>query len=342
MAYTIENNYILTFVGRHIKVTSFFFCSPLRKASAITMAVPLMALLLCSGCVGKQMATSDNISSSSGYLTSAVSYVPTPAGNTFSSSESAHAQPGSVMAVSAAGTSTASLPGAAAGKSGGRNVPAATISAVRPASSKATAKSGSPSATPFKVSVPSGGAADYPYGEIPVSQWNTRIKNITTDQLNAIPKNTPYKDIIAKFGESFSDYQLSAYSAYSVDNSKLLLLHTVDNNGICPLSGEELLAQAATVNSKYDSRSVSFCIVVDKLNNNCLSVINPLCQFGGPYALHYYELSIDKDAKIIFENGTPATIDDIRFNQGLAVTCYGAVQASVPAHAHVSQIRILR
>lgn len=296
------------------------------------------AALVCSGCQGKRTDKPDVDSAFAGNIpSSSVSFTAVPAGS--ASSSAASSQPGSLTA----GASATSLPGKtyALKPGGGSKVPAVSVSAIRATSSKPAAKS-TPPAAPSKVPIPSGSATDYPYGEIPVSQWSTRIKNITSDQLKAIPKNTSYKDIIAKFGDSVAHFLLPSYFVYSVDNSKLLLLNSVENNGICPLSGEELLAQAATVNSKYDSRSVSFCIAIEKPYNHYLSVINPICQFGGPYSLHYYELSIDENAKIIFENGKPATMNDIRFNQGLAVTCYGAVKASIPAHVHVNQIRILQ
>lgn len=166
------------------------------------------------------------------------------------------------------------------------------------------------------------------------------VKNLTSDQVKSIPSNSTYKYIISKFGKSLN-YDSSCYTIYSVDNSKLLVLIYPDINGICPLSGEELLSSTITVHNEYNSGRTGYCIVLRTYSNGLL-VCNPFADIKSTASLYFSLLTVDKNTKITFKDGSSATINDIHVNDGIVVTSYGWVAESFPTQMNVNHIVILK
>lgn len=160
------------------------------------------------------------------------------------------------------------------------------------------------------------------------------LTTVNREQMSSIPANTSYGDILEKLG-STQAYGQSNYRQYVTDDDRIIQLCFDSTDDLCPYSGEELYDRALPL--RYDGETPD-------------GMIYGILGRDGGFFTHYDTYYTDSitgdyimtsDAEIIFEDGTPATKDDLKpearvFVQG------DYVLESYPGRRHCTKIVILK
>lgn len=152
-------------------------------------------------------------------------------------------------------------------------------------------------------------------------QWVTKI---TTERLRAIPTNTSYGDILEKLGQTTA-FGHSYYRQYVTDDKRVIPLLFKSKDELCPYSGEELYDRALPLD--YDGgipEGMIYGVLISddrffterKLFAHYLECVNEgrLDIFEDAHGERTVvgDVILTDGAEIVFEDGTPASEDDLR------------------------------
>ncbi len=170
-----------------------------------------------------------------------------------------------------------------------------------------------------------------------VDDVNYDTARVTSAQIKAIKAGTSYKEIISSLPNT-ANYGHGGLRQYIVDDDKLLVLRFDNINDVCDLSGSDLLSSAKSY--KYpgenqpkpsdESLLSAYGIVIDDDFISCIGNDDSEC-----YSL------LTNDAEIIFEDGSPATEDDISLMRGVLIF-FDYTLDSFPPQAHCKKVMILK
>lgn len=133
------------------------------------------------------------------------------------------------------------------------------------------------------------------------------LTTVCREQMSGIPANTSYADVLEKLGNTQA-YGQSYYRQYLTEDGRIIQLYFDSEDELCPYSGEELYDRAQSL--KYGGEEPK-------------GMIYGILGRGG-FFTHYDTYDgkyTDKitgdylttiDAEIIFEDGSPASEDDLR------------------------------
>lgn len=176
-------------------------------------------------------------------------------------------------------------------------------------------------------------------------QWTTEI---TRDELFEIPANTSYGDILDKLGQTTA-YGYPGYRQYITEGNRMIAIEFNDKSDLCPYSGEELYSRAISLD--YDGE-------------NPEEMLYGVITCGGRLFTHYMQYYntkeektdtytdkdgkrcivsnrlIASDAEIVFEDGSPASEDDLKPGTAVLVD-YDYVLECWPGQMHCTKIVIL-
>jgi hypothetical protein len=131
-----------------------------------------------------------------------------------------------------------------------------------------------------------------------------------------------YRAIIDLLGETRDIGSGLHVLQYIVDGDKILLLSYADDNDINARSGEDLLATLQDGNQDTGDPNTFHATLRQRDGNRILVDCPTYDKFD------VISLSITEDTVIIFENGDPATIDDITYR--LTITIGDQIMESYP------------
>lgn len=157
---------------------------------------------------------------------------------------------------------------------------------------------------------------------------------VTAEQLADIAANTSYGDILKKLGKTEAFGQ-TKYRQYVTEDGRIIQLHFESKDELCPYSGAELYERAMPL--KYDGEKP------DRMFYGLLAgdggFITYLTDTENPYITGCY--LITRDAEIAFEDGTPATADDLK-PETAAFVQSDYTFAIYPGRMHCTKIIILK
>lgn len=176
---------------------------------------------------------------------------------------------------------------------------------------------------------------------------------VTFEQLSEIPANTSYGDILAALGET-NAYGQSFYRQYFTDDKRLIPLCFAKKSDLCPYSGEELYNRAIPL--EYDGEipdGMIYGVITDgkdfprlfihymiyvNVNEGKLGIYKD--QNGEPIIEPDFIFGIS-EAEIVFEDGTPATEDDLKHGIPVLVESDYVLECA-PGRMHCTKIVILK
>lgn len=172
---------------------------------------------------------------------------------------------------------------------------------------------------------------------------------VTKEQLSDIASDTSYADILEKLGKTQAFGQ-PKYRQYVTEDDRIIQLYFESKDELCPYSGAELYERALPL--EYDGEKP------DDMSYGLLAG-------GGTFFTHYMEYyntdegRIDiytdadgnrhitgeylmtRDAEIVFEDGTPASADDLKPETAVLVQSDYTLE-SYPGRMHCTKIVILK
>lgn len=157
---------------------------------------------------------------------------------------------------------------------------------------------------------------------------------VTAEQLADIAANTSYGDILEKLGKTQAFGQ-PYYRQYVTDDDRIIQLHFESKDDLCPYSGEELYERAMPI--IYDGKVPGGMFY------------GLLAGDGGfvTYATGSDNKGITggylgaRDAEIVFEDGTPASEDDLKPETAVFVQSDYTLEI-YPGRMHCTKIVILK
>lgn len=187
---------------------------------------------------------------------------------------------------------------------------------------------------------PDGGVLEYkPPAPAPNTSIDTEdlfheLTTVNREQMSSIPANTSYGDILEKLGNTQA-YGQSNYRQYVTDDDRIIQLCFDSTDDLCPYSGEELYDRALPL--EYDGETPD-------------GMIYGILGRDGGFFTHYDTYYTDSitgdyimtsDAEIIFEDGTPATKDDLKPEARVFVESDYVLECA-PGRMHCTKIVILK
>lgn len=160
---------------------------------------------------------------------------------------------------------------------------------------------------------------------------------VNREQMSDIPANTSYGDILEKLGNTQA-YGQSNYRQYVTDDDRIIQLYFDSKDDLCPYSGAELYDRALPL--KYGG-------------DNPAGMIYGILGRDGGFFTHYDtydghytdkitgDYLITNDAEIVFEDGSPATANDMKPDDPVFVWS-DYVLESYPEQRHCTKIIILK
>lgn len=155
---------------------------------------------------------------------------------------------------------------------------------------------------------------------------------ITSDQIRAIKAGTSYRDIIASFGSTKDIGSGLHVLQYAVDGDKILYLSFAHEDDLLPRSGEDMLADLVEAEQDNADENTFNATLIQRTENSIL-VSCPTYKDFDVISMH-----ISDETEIVFEDGSKATIDDIK--DDLTISFDGSIMKSYPPQAEALRIVI--
>lgn len=201
---------------------------------------------------------------------------------------------------------------------------------------------------------PDGGVLEYkppvtdPDTSIDTEDLFHELTTINREQMSDIPANSSYGDILEKLG-STQAYGQPKYRQYVTDDDRIIQLYFDSMDDLCLYSGEELYDHALPL--EYDGETPDGMIY---------GILGRDGGFFTHYMMYYYtdkapdiyedengeryitgDYLISNEAEIVFEDGSPATQDDLKPDTPVFVQS-DYVLESYPGQRHCTKIVILK
>ncbi len=158
-------------------------------------------------------------------------------------------------------------------------------------------------------------------------------KKITAEQILALKKGLSYREIVYQLGNTKDIGSGLHVLQYVVGEDQIFYLSFANENDICYKSGAELLATVEDVNDYKGKDKNTFRATLMQRNGNSIFVSCPT--YDGFDSIY---LSITKATIIIYDNGTKATIEDIKGK--LTITIGDQIMESYPPQGTALKIVI--
>lgn len=157
---------------------------------------------------------------------------------------------------------------------------------------------------------------------------------VTAEQLADIAANTSYGDILEKLGKTEAFGQ-TKYRQYVTEDGRIIQLHFESKDELCPYSGAELYERAMPLKYNGEKPDRMFYGLLAG-NGNFVTYSTDTDNLGitGDYISA-------RDAEIVFEDGTPATADDLKPETAVFVQSDYTL-ATYPGQMHCTKIIILK
>ncbi|MBD5130644.1 MAG: hypothetical protein HDT43_12105 [Ruminococcaceae bacterium] len=172
---------------------------------------------------------------------------------------------------------------------------------------------------------------------------------VTKEQLSEIAADTSYADILEKLGKTQAFGQ-PRHRQYVTDDGRIVQLHFENKDELCPYSGAELYERALPLeyNGENPDNMVygllagdgNFFVYYMAYFNEDEEKIE-ICTAPDGSRRITGEYLMTGDAEIVFEDGSPATADDLKPETALLVDSDYTLQ-SYPGRAHCTKIVILK
>ena len=157
---------------------------------------------------------------------------------------------------------------------------------------------------------------------------------VTEEELADIAANTSYGEILEKLGKTQAFGQFK-YRQYVTEDDRIIQLYFESKDELCPYSGAELYERALPL--KYDGEAPEGTFYGLLAGNG--RFITYLVGSENPYITGCYLMT--RDAEIVFEDGSPATADDMKPDDPVLVRSDYALY-SYPEQRHCTKIIILK
>ena len=157
---------------------------------------------------------------------------------------------------------------------------------------------------------------------------------VTEEELADIAANTSYGEILEKLGKTQAFGQFK-YRQYVTEDDRIIQLYFESKDELCPYSGAELYERALPL--KYDGEAPEGTFYGLLAGNG--RFITYLAGSENPYITGCYLMT--RDAEIVFEDGSPATADDMKPDDPVLVRSDYALY-SYPEQRHCTKIIILK
>lgn len=157
---------------------------------------------------------------------------------------------------------------------------------------------------------------------------------VTEEELADIAANTSYGEILEKLGKTQAFGQFK-YRQYVIEDDRIIQLYFESKDELCPYSGAELYERALPL--KYDGEAPEGTFYGLLAGNG--RFITYLAGSENPYITGCYLMT--RDAEIVFEDGSPATADDMKPDDPVLVRSDYALY-SYPEQRHCTKIIILK
>ena len=157
---------------------------------------------------------------------------------------------------------------------------------------------------------------------------------VTEEELADIAANTSYGEILEKLGKTQAFGQFK-YRQYVTEDDRIIQLYFESKDELCPYSGAELYERALPL--KYDGEAPEGTFYGLLAGNG--RFIPYLVGSENPYITGCYLMT--RDAEIVFEDGSPATADDMKPDDPVLVRSDYALY-SYPEQRHCTKIIILK
>lgn len=162
-------------------------------------------------------------------------------------------------------------------------------------------------------------------GEIDDSRYmSNEMINISSGKLKTIKAGVTYKEIFSQLGDS-ANFGKTQYRVYTVDNEKILSFKFDNINDVCKKSGSELLSSA--VSYQYTGEEINSGTYAIVLSTDSLFASSPGNEIFDKKAFY---INIYPTTEIIFQDGRPATKDDIKEMQPIIVYNYCTLESYPP------------
>jgi len=155
---------------------------------------------------------------------------------------------------------------------------------------------------------------------------------ITSSQISAIKTGLSYKEIIEILGNTKDVGSGLHVLLYAVDGDKILYLNFGNENDICNLSGDELLKTLKDAKQDNSDENTFNATLTQRSGNSILVSCPNFKNFD------VISLTITDQTVIVFENGTKASIDDIK--DELIITISPEIRESYPPQGTAVKIII--
>lgn len=169
-----------------------------------------------------------------------------------------------------------------------------------------------------------------------LGETNNITPKITSSAVKAIKPGMTYSEVIHQLGKG-ANFGKMNMQQYIVDDEYAFVLKFDDFSDICTKSGEELLKDIVPYKKTERVESILakdydifYCLVTN--DDYFVSFTN-----NSPDIHYTLDLS---EAKIEFENGEPATVDDIKFMSSLIVT-YNRRLGNEPSKLYCTKVIII-
>ncbi len=160
---------------------------------------------------------------------------------------------------------------------------------------------------------------------------------VTEEELADIAANTSYGEILEKLGKTQAFGQFK-YRQYVTEDDRIIQLYFESKDELCPYSGAELYDRALPL--KYGG-DVPAGMIYGILGRNG-GFFTHYDTYNGDYTDRITgDYLITNDAEIVFEDGSPATADDMKPDDPVLVRSDYALY-SYPEQRHCTKIIILK
>lgn len=169
--------------------------------------------------------------------------------------------------------------------------------------------------------------------EYPIDEMIIESPRLKSSDVKEIKAGMTYNEIIDKLGQG-ANFGQAGMRQYIVDDEYVLVLHFDNITDVCTKSGTELLQEAVLykVPERLSDKAKDNPIYGIVTNDKFISCIN-----NNPSICYKLNLS---DAEIKFENGKPATADDIKLMSGVLVSFDSAAEM-YPSQLHCTSVTII-
>lgn len=159
---------------------------------------------------------------------------------------------------------------------------------------------------------------------------------VSAEQMKALPADLSYADILEKLGNTQAFGQ-PKYRQYVTEDNRIIQLHFESKDDICPYSGEELYDRAMPL--KYNGE-IPDGMFYGLLVGNGKFVTHLQRTGNGMENIEGGHLNT-KDAKIFFEDGTPASEDDLKPETAVFIASDCTLE-TYPVQMHCTKIVLLK